>query len=197
MPTMPGGRCRTSCSLMHLPRPGRGALGLCCAGGLLLALPVPAATPIPTTALIAVSATITRGCQVSGNTGQTTGIAFGTLDFGRHSPVRTGTATVMAGGGSALQAQVQCTPGTTLQITAGSGLHANGTQRRLSNGAAFIPYVLTLVSGSNPALTPNVAASMTLGETPMALPVSGTATFPGSGLSAGYYTDTVQLTLAW
>ncbi|WOI43461.1 spore coat protein U domain-containing protein [Acidovorax sp. BLS4] len=161
-----------------------------------VAAPAEAATPIATTATIPVSATVARGCQISGSA-QTTGLSFGLLDFGVHSPVRTGTHSVMATGGSGTQAQVLCTPGTTLRVTVGSGLHASGAQRRLSNGSQFIPYALTLVAAGSPALLPNVAADMALGATPTALPIQATATFPGSGLSAGTYTDTVQVTLSW
>lgn len=160
------------------------------------AAPARAATPIPTTATIPVSATVARGCQISGSS-QTTGLSFGMLDFGVHSPVRTGTHSVMAAGGPGMQAQVLCTPGTTLQVTINAGLHASGAQRRLSNGSQFIPYALTLMAAGTPALLPNVVANMALGATPTALPIQATATFPGSGVGAGTYTDTLQVTLSW
>ncbi|WCM88720.1 spore coat protein U domain-containing protein [Acidovorax sp. NCPPB 3576] len=188
--------------LFSLPRadaaPAWAALPAAAIAALSLCLPDPAhaATPIATTATIPVSATVTRGCQISGSA-QTTGLSFGLIDFGVHSPVRTGTHSVMATGGPGMQAQVLCTPGTTLQVTVGSGLHASGAQRRLSNGSQFIPYALTLMATGSPALLPNVAANMALGATPTALPIQATATFPGTGLGAGTYTDTVQVTLSW
>ncbi|CAM3793689.1 spore coat U domain-containing protein [Paracidovorax anthurii] len=153
---------------------------------------------IPTTATFSVNATIVRGCMVAGQAGQVTGVNFGTIDFGTHSAVRTGSETQFAGSGSGTQALIQCTPGTAVQVTADAGQHAQGAQRRLSNSAgAYVPYALALVAGTTAPLTPNVPASLTLGATATALPLQGTVTFPGFGLPAGSYTDTVQVTLSW
>jgi len=164
---------------------------------LLHAAPaVPAS--IPTTGTFAVNAAIVRGCLVAGGAGQVAGLNFGTLDFGTHSAVRTGTETRLAGGGSGGQSLIQCTPGTAVQVTADAGQHANGSQRRLSNNAgAFVPYSLQLAATPAAVLTPNISAGLTLGAAATALPLQGTVTFPGFGLPAGTYTDTVQVTLSW
>ena len=74
----------------HLPV----ALVLVGAGSLALA-----ATPIPTTATINVTANVVNGCQVYLAPNQKTGIPFGVLDFGTQPPTRTGTVSVMAAGG--------------------------------------------------------------------------------------------------
>lgn len=163
---------------------------------LALGGPALAATQIAATADINVSATVVRGCQVYLAPNQKTLIPFGVLDFGTHPPTRTGTASVMAAGGAS-QAQIQCTPGTTLKVLADWGQHAVSTQRYLANGALRIPYTLTLMSGSNPPLTPTTEANMVMTGTPTPLPVRGTVTFPGNGLTPGLYTDTVQVTLSW
>lgn len=162
-----------------------------------LAQSLASAATIPTTASFSVGAVIQRGCMVTGSPGQTTGIALGSLDFGTHSALRTGTVSSMASAGTGGQALVQCTPGTTLQVKVDAGLHASGGTRRLSNGVSFVPYTLTLVSGSGTLLAPNVAVGMAMGSTPTALPVMGSITFPGAGLSSGIYTDTLQVTLSW
>ncbi len=184
-------------------RPGRGAASP--VPRTLLALPllmlqgapaVPAS--IPTTGSFAVNAAIVRGCVVAGGGGQTTGLDFGTLDFGTHSAVRVGTETRLAGSGSGGQARIQCTPGTTVQVTVDAGQHALGPQRRLSNNAgAFVPYSLQLAATPAAALLPNVPAGLALEATAAALPLQGTVSFPGFGLPAGAYSDTVQVTLSW
>ncbi|WP_052712053.1 spore coat protein U domain-containing protein [Paracidovorax citrulli] len=153
---------------------------------------------IPTTATLSVNAAIVRGCLVSGAPGQVTGVNFGTIDFGTHSAVRTGSEMRLAGSGAGGQALIQCTPGTAVQVAADAGQNAQGSQRRLSNNAgAYVPYALALATGPATALVPNVPAGLTLGASAAALPVQGTATFPGFGLPAGVYTDTVQVTLSW
>ncbi len=163
----------------------------------LLSLPAVPAT-IPTTATLSVNATIVRGCLVSGATGQVTGVNFGTIDFGTHSAVRTGSETRLSGSGAGGQALIQCTPGTAVQVAADAGQNAQGSQRRLSNNAgAYVPYALALATAPATALVPNVPAGLTLGSSAAALLLQGTATFPGFGLPAGVYTDTVQVTLSW
>lgn len=79
-----------------------------------------------------------------------------------------------------------------------AGQNAQGSQRRLSNSAGgYVPYTLALATAPATALVPNVPAGLTLGASAAALPFQGTATFPGFGLPAGTYTDTVQVTLSW
>lgn len=156
------------------------------------------AASVPTTATFAVNAGVVKGCVVSGSPSQTTGIAFGSINFGTHSAVQSGTVTAMAGSSMGAQAMLQCTPGTSVQIVVNGGLHLQGSQRRLASAAGmFVPYTLWLVAGTTSPLTPNTPASMTLGTTATALPVRGMATLPGSGIAAGTYTDTVQVTLSW
>lgn len=183
-----GARSRARCSAAYawlVPALLAGAVG-----------PATSATPIPTTATIDVSATVVQGCQVYLAPNQKAGIPLGVLDFGTHPPTRTGTVSVMAAGGAA-QAQIQCTPGTTMKIVADAGQHAVNAQRHLSNGLLRIPYTLTLMWGNNPALAPLAEVNMLMGTAPAALPVQGTVTFPGNGLLPGIYSDTVQVTLSW
>lgn len=172
--------------------------GACAAAVLLatLAGAAAAATPIPTTGSISVGATVAAGCQLVVSPGQNGLVSFGVLDFGTHPPTRTGTVSTMAGGGAA-QVQIQCTPGTTLKIVANAGQNAVSAQRHLALGGARVPYTLTLLSGSNPALAPNAEVTLPMGVSPRPLPVQGTVTFPGSGLVPGVYTDTVLVTVSW
>lgn len=153
---------------------------------------------IPTTATVLVSASVVRGCVVSGAPQQTAGVSFGGVDFGTHPAVGAATSTAIAGGGMTLQARIECTPGTTAHVSTNAGLHAQGAQRRMSNNAGgYVPYSLALVSAATVPLAPNAVVDLPLGATATALPIIGTANLPGTGLTAGIYTDTVQVTLTW
>jgi len=167
-------------------------------GAALLAAPalaVPAS--IPTTAPMLVTASVVRGCIVSGAPQQTTGVPFGRIDFGTHPAVGAASVTALAGGGG-LQARIECTPGTQAHISANAGLHPQGGQRRMSNNAGqFIAYSLALAGAVAAPLPPDTVVDLPLGAAATALPLVGTASLPGSGLAAGLYTDTVQVTLTW
>ncbi len=167
----------------------------------LAGLPVlrgaPAAT-IPTGARFSVGATVQNGCLVAGNPAQTAGLAFGQIGFGTWPALATGRQTAALGPAGGSQALLQCTAGTTVQLLLDAGQHALGSQRRLANGAGyFLPYDLTLASTGNQPVLPNVAVGLALGATPQALPLQGSVVLPGTGVAAGTYTDTVQVTVSW
>lgn len=156
------------------------------------------AATAPTSPSFAVNASVVSGCIVSGNSSQVTGVPFGSVNFGTHSAVSTGTVTAMASNDMGMQAQLVCTAGTAAQVSVNGGLNLQGAQRRLSNGAGqFIPYTLSLVAGTVTALAPNVAVGITMGTTPTALPIRGNLVLPGSAAMAGTYVDTVQVTVTW
>ena len=156
------------------------------------------AATAPTSPSFAVNASVVSGCIVSGNSSQVTGVPFGSVNFGTHSAVSTGTVTAMASNDMGMQAKLVCTAGTAAQVSVNGGLNLQGAQRRLSNGAGqFIPYTLSLVAGTVTALAPNVAVGITMGATPTALPIRGNLVLPGSAAMAGTYVDTVQVTVTW
>lgn len=165
----------------------------------LLALPVAAlAATIPTNPSFSVSASVVRGCVVSGNTGQVSGIPFGSINFGSHPALQSGNVQSMAGSSMGSQAKLVCTPGTAVQISVDGWQNRQGAQRRMSNGAGkYVPYNLELVQGTPALLAPNVPVGLVIDATPLALPVRGTATLPGATAAAGIYADTVQVTLSW
>ena len=177
---------------------GSGAAPLLCAGLLATAaLRALAAVQVPTTAAFTVGATIARGCQVASNPSQVSGLQIGRLDFGLHPALRAGNVS-MPLASSANQSLVQCTPGTTMQVTVDAGLNASGQQRRLHNGnGTYLAYALFMTGSGNPPLVPGAPLNLTLGASPTALPVMGMVTLPGSGVVAGTYTDTVRVTLSW
>ena len=165
----------------------------------LMGLPMAAlAATVPTSPSFSVTASVARGCAVSGSTGQVSGIAFGSLDFGSHPALQAGTVQTTAGSSLGSQAKLVCTPGTAVQLSIDGGQHGQGTQRRMSNGGGkYVAYQLELIQGAPTLLAPNVPVGLVLGATPLALPLRGTATLPGATAAAGIYADTVQVTLSW
>lgn len=164
----------------------------------LLAASAAVAATIPTSPTFSVNASIVQGCIVFGGSSQTSGIPFGAINFGSHPALNTGVVNAMAGSSMGTQAQLVCTPGTTVQISVNGGLHPVGSQRRLSNGAGkYIPYSLSLMQGTPTALPPNAAVGITTDGTPTALPLRGTVALPGTGIAAGIYTDTLQVVVSW
>lgn len=156
------------------------------------------AATVPTSPTFSVNASIVQGCIVFGNSLQTSAIPFGSINFGSHAALATGTIDMMAGSSMGAQALLVCTPSTSVQISVNGGQNQNGTQRRMSNGAGkFIPYALALVQGTPTALPPNTAVGITTDGTPTALPIRGTVMLPGIGTAAGIYTDSVQVVVSW
>ena len=176
----------------------RSTLALCLIGCCLSPAPSPAITPIATNATFAVNATVQPGCMVVGNPVQTSGIAFGLLDFGTQSAVSgtVRTAALSTGGGT--MAQVQCTPGAAVSVAIDAGLHAVGSQRRLKTTTNhYLPYSLFVSSAMTTPYQPGVSVPIAVGSSALNLPVYGVATPPATGLPAGQYTDTVQVVFSW
>ena len=135
---------------------------------------------------------------MTGNPGQTVGMVFGSLQFGTHPAIRTGSQNTLLGSTGSSQAMLQCSANTTMQLSLDGGQSPVAAQRRLSNGrGSFIPYTLALTTLSNVLLQPNVPVGVIMGSTPQMLPLQATVTLPGQGLPAGTYSDTVQVTLSW
>lgn len=156
------------------------------------------AATVPTSPTFSVNAAIVQGCVVFGSSSQTTGITLGTINFGSHAALHSGTINAMAGNSMGGQARLVCTPGTAVQISVNGGQHPVGVQRRMSNGAGkFIPYSLTLMQGTLTGLLPNTPVGITTDGTPTALPVQGTVTLPGAGMASGTYSDSVQVVVSW
>ena len=152
-----------------------------------------AGATIPTKATFTVGATVQNGCLLSAAPTQTTGIVFGQISFSGMSALAVGTQTVALGA----SAQLQCTTGANVRLTLDAGQHALGLQRRLSNGTAFVPYALSLTTAGNPPVLPGSEIGIAIGATPQGLPLQASILLPGTGLPAGLYTDTVQVTVEW
>ena len=151
------------------------------------------------TATFAVSAQIVPGCALIGSQ-QTSGINFGTLNFGSYPATQSGPVGASVTGGSALQ--LDCTPGVQLNVSVNGGLHASngGTQRNVvrNGGTNAVVYSLYTSAAATTAIPVGQSVSVTAPSSGVVnLPIYGIATLPGTGLVAGVYTDTLQVTLSW
>lgn len=141
-----------------------------------------------------VSADIVAGCSVA-----TSGSSqWGSIDLGTVTGIQSGTvsAALVSTGGAGLQ--IDCTPGTAVSVSADTGSNPNGGVRRLAltgNAARTIPYRL-YVNGATEWTTQSIPVVFGTGVSRVTLPVTGTATLAGSQ-TAGAYSDTVRVTLAW
>lgn len=160
-----------------------------------------------TTGTINATLTLTTGCLVNGQSA-TTGVNFGTLDFGSSAATfDTLNATLVGTAGNGIF--VRCTTGQTynVQITSSNAapttvygdvtgqprylvLGADATQGiayTLYNDAAF-----TTAIANNTNLTPSGTANPTLGDN---YPIYGRVTGGGfnAAIPAGTYTDTINV----
>lgn len=162
------------------------------AGACLPSAGTMAASPVQQS--FQVSADVVTGCSVA-----TSGSSqWGSIDLGTVSGIASGTvsASLVSSGGAGLQ--IDCTPGTTVNVTADAGSNANGGLRRLTlagDGSRTIAYRL-YVNGTTEWTTQSIPVVFVGGTSRVGLPVSATATLPGSQ-KAGAYSDTVRVTLAW
>jgi len=146
-----------------------------------------------TTRSFVVDATIVNGCAVTQSAG-----SWGKIDFGTVSGLKTGTidADLLSSGVGGLR--IECTPGTSVTMTADNGNNAAAGQRRLMQAGVTtpVPYALFANGSTTPWTTQGIALSFPAGATKQTIPVKGRATLPGS-LRAGRYVDTVRITLSW
>nr|WP_321891688.1 spore coat U domain-containing protein [Burkholderia cenocepacia] len=152
-------------------------------------------TAVPTTQAFTVSAQIVAGCGVAGG-GASTGLNFGTLDFGAHSAIATGDVNA-ATSGSTLR--IECSPGSTLKMTVdgGSRPSVGNTQRNLQGpGGAQVAYRLYADAARTQAIGIGQTVSIPVSGTTN-LPIFGALTLPGGAVPAGTYTDVAQITLSY
>jgi spore coat protein U-like protein len=152
------------------------------------------------------------GCIVSGAPGAgSTGVNFGTLDFGTQPATFTGilAATASGGAGGAGATQILCSPDvTSLSITVSGGNNAGqggsvgiGSRAMKLGTSSYLPYEVYSDAGMTSAYPTSASAvGVTLPGTGVALPlpiygrINKTS---AAALTSGTYTDVLQVTLAW
>jgi spore coat protein U-like protein len=152
---------------------------------------------------VGVQMVIGAGCSiingsVSGGINQ-----WGTLDFGSHSDLTGAVDTQTVG--STGNIQIQCSTGLTPSLTVNSGLHASGGQRFMQNtssGAATIAYNIYSDAARSAVISPNTPVDISSVSTGTAvnIPLYGRVVPTGQSSTtptAGTYTDTLLVTIAW
>lgn len=164
--------------------------------GLALAFHAQAAT---VTGTISSTLTLTSACQVNGSSG-TTGLNFGSLNFGtQDSLFTTANGQVLGGGGGAMS--ILCSAGTVPAIRVRAGTHdgqsAGGTRALADGSGNFVPYDFYTDAGHTTLLA--IDGTITL---PTSTGVAQIVNLYGqargkAGLPAGTYTDTVAVELSF
>lgn len=161
--------------------------------GSLAAL-APAAVVAETSKSFQVTAAIVSGCAVALDASG----RWGNIDFG--TVPGTSTATVEADSVSAGVTGIllECTPGTTVAITADSGDNALAGVRRMMRGGSSdtIAYTLFPEGSATPWTTQAFSVAFAPGTSQRRLSVRGRVQLAGP-MRAGTYTDTVRVTLSW
>ncbi|CAI8744747.1 Spore coat protein U domain-containing protein [Pseudomonas chlororaphis] len=153
------------------------------------------------TGQITLSLTLTSSCQVNGLTGSS-GLNFGSLDFGNTSSLFTEADSQLLGGtGPGGGLAILCSSGTSPTVKVGAGLNdgqSSGGTRALSDGNNnFVPYDLYTDPGHNTSLAIDGVISLaTSTGMPQTVNIYGKAAGK-VGLPAGTYTDTVSVELAF
>lgn len=135
-------------------------------------------------------------CEVNGAT-ETTGVDFGTLDFGTHSTLFDEATSAVEGNGAGA-ISVQCTPGADASLTIVSGANdadaISGGTRALKNGSLVVPYDIYSDEARTLRLDNDSAVEFTADGTVQTVNIYGKAVGT-AGLTAGTYTDTISVNL--
>jgi spore coat protein U-like protein len=172
-------------------------LGLILEAGILATVLQTSADAQTVTGTVDATITLSAACEVNGSTA-TSGVNFGTLDFGSVSTFFSSADAQVDGNGSG-SISVQCSPGSGATLTINSGLHdaaVSGGSRALTDGSQYIPYDIYSDAGFNTVLNNNSTLSITADGTVQTVPIYGRAV-GASGLSPGTYTDTISVTLTF
>lgn len=141
-----------------------------------------------------VTARLLPGCLVATDAGG----RWGTIELGSVAgvPGSVGDATLISTAGAGLS--IECTPGTTVNVTADTGDHPAAGERRLqrSGGADTIGYRLFADGAATPWAGAALPLSFAGGAGARLLPVRARAVLTAAA-PAGRYTDTVRITLSW
>lgn len=165
--------------------------------GLTLMTSASAATTV--TGQITSTLILTASCLVNGTAG-TSGLNFGSLNFGTTTSQFTEAgAQLLSGGSGALS--IQCSAGTSPVVKVRAGAHdgqSTGGTRALADGAGnFVPYDLYTDAAHNNvlAIDGTVAVGASTG-TAQTVSLYGRAVGK-AGLPAGTYTDTIAVELTF
>ncbi len=150
------------------------------------------------TGTIDTTITLTSACEVNGGTA-TSGVDFGTIDFGTHSTLFSEATSTLDPGGGGGGISIQCTPGADASLTITSGLNdaaVVGSGRAMAKGGLYVPYDIYSDASFLNLLANGSSIAVTADGTVQIVPIYGKA-LGNTGLTAGTYTDTISVTLGF
>lgn len=163
----------------------------------LLLLPLTCALGETKVDTFEVSATIARGCMLGSGTGSTA--QLGQIDFGTMSSLSSQVDVSSAIGSGTIV--VSCTPGISITLALGNGLHNTGNQRYLKHtgGTSRLAYGLYQSSDYSTHWGSETQARTIAAfpDSTQAYTVFARLYASGSTPPAGIYTDTVTVTLTY
>lgn len=175
-----------------------------CAGAVLLILLATTGTAQAGSinGQVKASVVLIRSCQVNNGDmlGEGSGVDFGSLDFGGHSTrFSSADSLVSSSGNSGIS--ILCSPGAdaTLKITGGTNdgpAAASGMSHALAHDGHYIPYQLYTDAARSVVLANDHALPVVADGTLQHLQIYARA-FGAPGLTAGTYTDTLSVELAF
>lgn len=149
---------------------------------------------------LGVSATVGSGCQVN-NSNVTSGVIdFGTLNFGSINTIGAANIDAQTTGGGSGGIVMECSNGTPFTITLDNGLHFSGGTRAMANTSTpstLLSYTLYQNASRTLPWTTGTPLSSTANGAPTTFNVYGRIPGGQSGVSAGTYTDTIQVVITW
>lgn len=149
------------------------------------------------TGTIDATITLASACEVNGSP-ETTGVEFGTLDFGTHTTLFSeATTELQTESGSGIS--IQCSPGSDASLTVTGGSNDGtvpGSGRAMSNGTSLVPYDLYSDAGLLATLENGTSIPVTGDGTVQTIPIYGRA-LGTDLLTPGTYSDTVAVTLSF
>jgi spore coat protein U-like protein len=144
-----------------------------------------------------VGATIAQGCAIATDGGG--GGTFGNIDLGTVSGVLAQSVSGSLVASLQTGLQIDCTPGTSANVTADQGDQPSGGVRRLvhaTQAASLVPYQLFANNSQTPWTSQSVPVSFAAGVQHQALPITAVATLSGPTRGGGY-SDIVRITVTW
>lgn len=150
------------------------------------------------TGTIDATITLTSACEVNGSTA-TSGVDFGTIDFGSHTTLFSEATSTLDPGGGGSGISIQCSPGSDASLTIVGGLNdasVAGSGRAMKNGSLYVPYDIYSDASFATLLANGNSIAVTADGTIQTIPIYGKALGNG-GLTAGLYSDTISVTLSF
>lgn len=153
-----------------------------------------------TSGFIQASLVISAACQISSDPQPATLGNPGVIDFGAQGPSwdqpLRGRVDELGGEGSL---QISCTPQVrAFSVRIDEGLNGSDGVRRLSNGREVIPYQLAADPGGNSRYVIGQSRTFAIRSSEQVpIPIYGVVIAQPRALPAGFYRDTLRVTLDW